>query len=97
VREFGVVAVAALAAAHYAHVPQITFAVAGIYYLWGVSLAIHAFRGGHWAANMFVAAAGALQPWSIALFIVLGALDNLLDLRRLAAVAGLGERAAGGA
>jgi len=89
VREFGVIAVLLLAAAHYLHAPQLTFAVAGIYYLWGVNMLIYALRGGQWALNVFIAAAGALNPPTIAFFIALGALDNLFDLRRMAAVFGL--------
>ncbi len=92
VREFGVAAALLLIAAHFLHAPQLTFAVAGIYYLWGVNMLIYSLRGGQWAANMFIAAAGALNPWTIAFFIALGALDNLFDIRRLATVLGFGER-----
>jgi hypothetical protein len=86
VREFALIAVAGLAAAHFLHEPQIAFAVAGVYYLWGVNALIYMLRGGHWALNMFIAAAGALNPWTMTALIALGAADNLLDIRRLAAV-----------
>ncbi len=88
VKEFAVVAVLALAAAAYLDSPQIAFVVAGIYYFWGVNLLIYWLRGGRWALNLFIAAAGALHPVLIVIFITLGALDNLLDMRRLSAVLG---------
>jgi len=86
VREFGIMAIAGLAAAHYLHSPQIVFAIAGVYYLWGVNALIYMLGGGHWALNMFIAAAGALNPWTIAALSALGAVDNLMDIRRFTAI-----------
>lgn len=87
---FALAAAAVLIASRYAHIPQIVFAVAAVYYIWGANAAIHFLRGGHWALNLFIVFAGALHPVSIAFFIALGVIDNLFDLRRSAAVLGVG-------
>ncbi len=88
VRELGLIAAPALAAAVCLGSPQVAFVVAGIYYLWGVNLLIYWLRGGRWALNLFIAAAGALHPALVVTFISLGVFDNLLDIRRLSAVLG---------
>jgi len=79
-----------IVAAHYGLASQqAAFATWGVYYVWGVNLLVYTMRGGHWLANLLILAAGALHPATLALFIFIGIVDNLLDLRRLSSVLGL--------
>lgn len=92
VKFFPVVALLVVAGGHYADMGPALFVICGIYYAWGVNLLIYSLKGGHWAFNMVLLVAGAMHPVSIVLFIVLGVLDNLLDLRRMGALLGVKPR-----
>lgn len=92
VKIFPVIALAILAAGRFVNIGPMYFVLGGIYYALGVNLLIYAMRGGRWYANLILLVAGAMHPVSITIFIVLGALDNFLDLRRLGALLGLRPR-----
>ncbi len=89
---FGLFAVVCMIISAFVPIPGLMFVVGGIYYLWGANFLFFAIRGGHRLLNLFIIAAAALHPATVAVFIVVGVLDNLFDLRRFAAVAGLVPR-----
>ncbi|HOX27790.1 MAG TPA: hypothetical protein PLQ76_01405 [bacterium] len=93
-RMLGVLSIAALVAARYLNAPQLSFVVAGLYYLTGINAIVYFLRGGWWPINAFIVAAGTLNPAVAAIFIAVGVLDNLFDLRRAASVLGFEIRPA---
>lgn len=89
---FPVVALLVFIAGRFVDIGPMYFVIGGIYYALGVNLLIYAMNGGRWYANLILLVAGAMHPVPATIFIVLGVVDNLLDLRRLGALLGLRPR-----